>query len=116
MADLNAGEGFWARLSGIWIPELVCGSGKLETPWSRIQVANLTPSAWSLDVAACGLLDEPHAASTSAQPMAASAIVCRNQLCGVGAISWSEVVGSECWIPGYDTVTPEIIGWCCVRR
>ena len=54
MADVNAGEGFLARLTGIWIPSLVSGSGKLETPWSRMQVANLSPSAWLLDVAAGG--------------------------------------------------------------
>lgn len=86
MADVNAGAGFFARLTGIWIPPLVSGSGKLGTPWSRIQVANLTPSAWSLDVAAGGLLDEPQAASTSAQPTAASGIARRGWVVGVEAV------------------------------
>lgn len=73
MADVNAGEGFLARLTGIWIPESASGSGKLGTPWSRMQVANLTPTAWSLDAAACDAPEEPHAASTSAQPQPAIA-------------------------------------------
>ena len=72
IADVNAGEGFLARLRGIWTPESASGSGKLETPWSRMQVANLTPTAWSLDAAACGVLEEPHAATTSAQTPALS--------------------------------------------
>ena len=38
-----------------------------------MQVADLTPTAWSLDAAACGVLGEPQAATTSAPPQPAIA-------------------------------------------
>jgi hypothetical protein len=69
-----------------------------------MQVANSTPSAWSS--AAAGLLDEPHAASTSAHPMTPGAIACRILLLEVGAMSSSELAGSRCSIHGYNAVTP----------
>jgi len=45
MADVNAGEGFLRRATGIWIEALVSGSGKLGTPCWRMQAANSSPSA-----------------------------------------------------------------------
>lgn len=90
MADLNAGEGFSARLTGIWIPSaLASGSGKLGTPWWRMQVENLIPSAWPLDTAERAMLEEPHAASRSTHPAAASAH--RGRVFGVGAMIFRPV-------------------------
>jgi len=89
MADVNAGEGFLASATGIWTAAGSCGSGKLGTPWSRMQVANLIPSAWSLDVAVGGVPDEPHAASTSAQLVTASATARRVCVVGIRVMSWS---------------------------
>ena len=50
------------------------GSGKFGTPWDRMQSAYLTPSVYVLEMAALvGLFEEPQAAITIAQVMAAPA-------------------------------------------
>jgi hypothetical protein len=51
----------------------VLGSGKPETPWSRMQAENLSNIAIVLEelVVDVGVLEEPHAASASVQQIAA---------------------------------------------
>ena len=60
-------------MSGIWMPPPEPGSGKFGTPCARIQSANLIPADTLL--ALDELPEDPHAASATAQPNAASARV-----------------------------------------
>ena len=54
---------------GSWMLPFEFGSGKFEMPWARMHSDTLRPEAWRLEPEE---EDDPHAASATAQPSAAS--------------------------------------------